>query len=672
MSKLAHIPGAAGSSLDGHGRLDSWKGIAAYFNRSERTVQRWASEEGLPVHRMSHRKRGTVFAVGSELDEWWRTRAGLAEEREPPAKPWRGRLYAWSAAAGLAVLGIVGVTIARLPNAGPSEASVRVAPLTAYPGVERYPAFSPDGRRVAFSWDGEARNNSDIYVKVLGADEPQRLTTHPRADQFPAWSPDGRSIVFCRSMNVGTNLEIIEVPAVGGPERKLGQTFRPALTVPKPFLGWTPDGKSLVLMEASAESEFSSLYLMSVASGDKRRLTTPPAGMGDTAPALSPDGRTLAFVRGDTSAGNVYLLSLTRDFLAQGPPRQLTFEKFALSNPLWTADGREILYASRDNVPAGLFRIPAAPGSKRRHVPGSEPVGRDLAITQKGSLIAFSDDKEDMDIWRMELSRSPHQIQPPAPIITSSRREWFPEYSPDGSQIAFTSDRSGDHELWVCRHDGSGAVQLTELGGRWALQARWSPDGRWIAFTSDAAGSRDVYVVPSSGGTPRRLTTHLAEDTSPTWSPDGRWVYFCSSRGGTFQVWKVSLAGEPAERITRHGGPHVQVSPDGRFLYYSAGWRSMDLWRAPIGGGEEVRIEALFNLFSFTVVSDGVYYFGQRNSSGIPLRFYRFSTGKSEMIYPAGKFVPMGLTVSPDRRFLVSGVWRKKRDGDLKLLSGFR
>ena len=87
-----------------------------------------------------------------------------------------------------------------LTKGGPEDQLAQPIPLTAYPGIERSPTFSPDGSQVAFSWNGENQDNFDIYVKVIGSDPPHRLTTHAAPDSDPAWSPDGRWIAFLRDL----------------------------------------------------------------------------------------------------------------------------------------------------------------------------------------------------------------------------------------------------------------------------------------------------------------------------------------------------------------------------------------------------------------------------------------------------------------------------------------
>jgi DNA-binding winged helix-turn-helix (wHTH) protein len=100
------------------------------------------------------------------------------------------------------------------------EAEFQSTPLTSYPGTESGPSFSPDGTRVAFSWDGPNQDNLDIYVKLVGAGDPVRLTKDPVDDHDPAWSPDGNWIAFLRDLN-DTERVILLIPALGGSERTI-------------------------------------------------------------------------------------------------------------------------------------------------------------------------------------------------------------------------------------------------------------------------------------------------------------------------------------------------------------------------------------------------------------------------------------------------------------------
>src|SRR5262249_42173075 len=200
------------------------------------------------------------------------------------------------------------------PTTKVPEAPLTAVPLTSYPGTESQPSFSPDGNQVAFSWDGEKQDNFDIYIKLIGPDKPLRLTHDPASDSNPAWSPDGRSIAFLHELP-GEKAAVLLMPALGGSARKLGEVHN------QPYFGasgltWSLDGGWLVISDRSSTEEPLGLFLLSTSqTGEKRRLTSPPVkSVGDTDPALSPDGHTLAFVRlVGYGASDLYLLTLSND-----------------------------------------------------------------------------------------------------------------------------------------------------------------------------------------------------------------------------------------------------------------------------------------------------------------------------------------------------------------------
>jgi serine/threonine protein kinase len=144
-----------------------------------------------------------------------------------PATP-SGKKRIWIAA-GAALLLAVAIAGWRFNRGAPSapDAPFQPVPLTSYRGNENYPSFSPDGNQVAFSWDSEKEGLPDIYVKLIGPGAPLRLTSSPEDSYSPKWSPDGRSIAFLRG-NSDDKFLVIVVPALGGPERKVGSYTSPS------------------------------------------------------------------------------------------------------------------------------------------------------------------------------------------------------------------------------------------------------------------------------------------------------------------------------------------------------------------------------------------------------------------------------------------------------------
>jgi eukaryotic-like serine/threonine-protein kinase len=577
----------------------------------------------------------------------------------------RARRWPWLAvgAAAGAVVTLLATFAVMSPSepATPESAALQVVPLTSYSGRELSPSFSPDGNQVAFSWTGERDDNQDIYVRLVGAGAPLRLTTDPRPDLEPEWSPDGRHIAFLRRVEREL-VEVMLVPALGGPERRLARLHtRLLFDNPISGLAWTPDAKFLLATGGRSPGEPSHLHRIAVATGETTVLVPAEEGTdGFHGIALSPDGRTLAAVRIRTADPRpVQLHRLTASWEVDGAPSTAPIDS-AVSSLAWTADGRALVYRIAVNVPLPLYRI---------ELPGGEPtpmpwVGADAtmpAVSGAASRLAFTRNVRDTNIWRMPLEAGP---SPPAleQIAVSSFREVFPQYSPDGRRLVFFSNRGGSVQIWTSEADGSGAAQLTNVDPFATTGSpRWSPDGRHIVFDSNAEGTYHLSVVSADGGQPRALTTGSANNITGGWSPDHQWIYFASDRSGRLEVWRMPAEGGAAEQVTRGGGQAPTVSPDNAWVYYTKGDGAGGLWRMPAAGGEERQVtEGLFR-YSYAVTATAVYYVSlaspaARGTPGRALEIVRhldLATGRTRDLLTLDKPADLGLAVSPDERFLL-------------------
>jgi Tol biopolymer transport system component len=533
------------------------------------------------------------------------------------------------------------------PQPEPEPPPIKISPFTSFPNDETEPAFSPDGNQIALVWNGEKGDNFDIYIKQIGSDRSLRLTEHPGADVSPAWSPDGREIAFVRVLE--NERGVYTLASLGGSERRLDTLVSGILHL---GLDWSPDGTHLALADQTPGEQAHSIFLLSTATRQRRRLTFPPPdSFGDSRPAFSPDGGSIAFVRQTSAGTDIYLARVEG-----GEPKRVTAENRKIQGLAWMPDGRSLVFASDREGYDGLWRVEVSGGEPRR-LEGAADSCTYPAISRKGRYLAYRLSIEDTNIWRSEALVSKPQRSSLEKLVYSSRTDDSPQYSPDGRKIVFESTRSGAYELWVCNSDGSNPVELRTFTGGFPGSPSWSPDSRLIAFDGRPEGHRDIYVVDTEGGQPRRLTVEASNDTEPNWSRDGRWIYFASDRSGSWQVWKLPAEGGEAVQVTARGGYVAVESADGRELYYSK-FGAPGIWKLSLEGGDEVLALGGLELGDWArwaLTAKGIYFFNRKSATGRSIDFYDFASGVTTTIVPFDKGPPPrgGIAVSPDERWLL-------------------
>ena len=564
----------------------------------------------------------------------------------------------------IALLGVYEL-ISRSPSK--SRATLRIVPFTSFPGQKNMPAFSPDGKQIAFAWNGEKGDNFDIYVKLIGEGAPLRLTINPAPDQNPSWSPDGRFIAFVRVLKDENVL--MTIPALGGPERKV-TSFKG-----RPYAMWSPDGKHFVIGSSDSSDDLSIISLVSIETGEIQKLSRSPSQFnGDSGGRFSPDGKWIAFSRSlNWAVEDIYLVSVSG-----GEPRRLTNDNVEISGLDWTADGREIVFSSKRGGPFCLWRVSTAGGAPEP-LPGVGENATVPRISRQGNYLAYVPDNWDSKIWRAPGRNPSGKDSSPTLLIASTRRDVHGEYSPDGKRIAFGSDRSGSFEIWMCDSEGTNPIQLTHFGSGDNGTPRWSPDGQQIAFDARVTGSSDIYVVSVDGGSPRRLTTEPSADITPAWSKDGRWVFFGSDRDGDWQIWKVPAVGGRAVQVTKNGGINPLAATDG-FLYYSRNGgvigakNEPGVWKVPFDGGEETRVFDRGCGCQLLVTEQGVYFVNGDVKPGSEISFYNFANNQTTKLFSVSTKKPTylwGLSASPDGKWILYTEY-EQLDNDIMLVENFQ
>lgn len=212
-----------------------------------------------------------------------------------------------------------------------------------------------------------------------------------------------------------------------------------------------------------------------------------------------------------------------------------------------------------------------ADGSHRRRLTSVASQGAwaaHPAWSPDGSQIAFN------MIWPAGNHRSEVYLMDAAggklrPLTTTpgSKSSWNATWSPDGRNLAFASDRQGNHDIYIVDHAGGGLRQLTHTTGvgRYSWNPAWSPDGRQIAFDSNREGQQDIYVADAATSRIRRLTTTPAgrESWTPAWSPDGRRIAVASNRDGGDEIYLMDSDGSKVTRVRVGAVGRPRWSPDG-------------------------------------------------------------------------------------------------------------
>ncbi len=525
--------------------------------------------------------------------------------------------------------------------------SPHLVPLAAMSGRMLGASFSPDGSQAAFAWEGEPSPggpNFDIYLKMVGSSETRRLTTDAAYDSSPSWSPDGQRIAFQRDTPGGARIYL--VAPLGGMERKLSEFPT------SPWqLAWVTDGSGFAAPRRRSEGESApeagGIHFVPVSGEQARPITAPGNPFQDTCPALSPDGRRLAYLSCPDAALHacrILVIEVGEGLVPKGPPRELARGIMA-AGLAFTRDGQSLVYG--DGSWGGIWRLRIGGDARPERVEVAGLRASHPSTLAGKDRLAFRNDRYDADLYRFEAPRTRNAIAP------SSLPDYNPSFSPDGRQIAYTSFRSGTRdEIWLAQADGSNPRPLTHGPGLWQGAPRFSPDGGQVVFDSMAEnGHWDVWTIGVDAGLPRRLTSEPGDENMPSFSRDGRFVYYRSTAAGGSDIWRVPSVGGPPERVTRAGGDLAYESMDGRTLYYTkATFRDAPLYAMALAGGPERKVVDCVSGLSFAVSRRGLHFVGcSSDPSAHPLFLLEPGAGRPRLLGELEGAIPYQLiAAAPD------------------------
>jgi Tol biopolymer transport system component len=461
-----------------------------------------------------------------------------------------------------------------------------------------------------------------VWVKNLAHGDPIQITFGDVPASRPRWSPKNDAIVFSRR-----GQGIWSAPPLGGPARRLIAEGRNP--------NFSADGEHLVFEKGRA-------IWMAKADGSQQRLvySIPHTYYGmDTHPALSPDGRAIVFFLAEIGPnGDFWVISV-----AGGHPRRLTHDTREGVTPVWTPDGRSIVFSSTRRGSRTLWRIPAQGGLPEPLTTGAGE-DRDPAISPDGKTMVYSNVRNSWAILFLDPA-SGAQTE----VLDQRTGVKFPMFAPDGQTIAFfAQDARGDAHIFAVRTDGRELRQVTRGEGLMNTMPRWAPDGRvlyyyrvfpersfrrvavtgegdtqlfgWAWETSQGAnidpqGERIVYELQNASGAGPATIIHdiasgreqvLADGrghlNGPRWSRDGQFI--AGARDDGKVVVCPAIGGECRALAT---GDNPAWSGDGSGLYFlrpTGSPATRELWFIGVDGHNEKKVGLLGPFFVIDVHFD--------------------------------------------------------------------
>ncbi len=503
----------------------------------------------------------------------------------------------------------------------------------------RYPDIH--GERVAFVYGG------DIWTAPDSGGTATRLTAHPGLELFPKFSPDGRWLAFTGQYD--GDEQVYVVPVTGGEPRQL--TYYPARGPLAPrwgydhhVYGWTPDSKRVLFRSTREYWKAGSgrLYTVSLDGGLPTPLKIPLSGAGD----ISPDGKRVAYspLFRDFRTWKRYQGGWAQDLFIfdrdAGTAQRITDHIRTERDPMWVGD--QVYFASDRDGTLNLYRYDPANASTDQITreetwdvrwPASDGAGR-IVYERNGELSVYSvasGGSKDLSITVPSdgVTRRPRRVS------ASGNVEAY-DVSPTGRRAVFSA--RGD--IFTVPAEKGPTRNLTRSSDAHDRLPAWSPDGRSIAFVSDRSGEEQVYVVPQGGGEFDQLTNEVRGRLYRiAWSPDSKHIAFGDKNGRAFVLNVASkdvqeMADETRGRITDY-----VWSPCGGYLAFTVSVasrvNSIFIWDGQEKALHQVGGE-LFNEHSPAWDPNGkyLYFLSEREFSPmISTTEWNFATNRQTGIY---------------------------------------
>ena len=590
----------------------------------------------------------------------------------------------WLAAAAIAATALIlALTVgyawhARRPAA--DLAQYRFTPLATEPGYEGSPAWSADGRTVAYV--GEKDGVLQVHTRALGSSMSAQITHALRDCKDPFWSPEGGRVFYVSQ--AGESEGLWSVGAAGGdPTLRLRNASAAALS---------PDGRTLFLLrEENYQGNFlQSLWTVSPPDSEPRRYTLGPFAQKRFARGFlrfAPDGKALGLwgaATSDPSGAEAGYANPEFWIVPTGgaAPHRALVALPPMPDPApfsWMPDSRHVVFSGelRDQTPGAHLWIADTRSAERRPLTATSGSEQYPAVSADGRRLAFTVQDEDYDLVEGTLDGAALRS-----VLATSRTEADPVWSPTRAQYAYVTNRAGRQEVWVRSGDGALERPLVTpasfpdadtflLGG-----LAFSPDGQRVAYQRRGPSGFRIWTSAVAGGPAVQLATGDAYQDAPTWSPDGSWIAFVFRRGTQWGLAKTRVGGGSPPIVLQEGvvyPSNPRWSPTGEWITVET--REGFSLVSPDGANHRVLSDEAPLVHGWS--RDGKVIYGIRPADGGRLQLVSLDvTGGPETVLgrdlgpsPPSDDPLEGFSLAPDGRTFLTSILRLR--GDVWLLEGF-